>query len=362
MSACRLCWGTGMHRLTLTPTPIANSFPEHPDADAMRYPLVLQECELCGHIQLRDQVQLEWDHYHYVTPSAVHPHLAEAAQGLRRRYPNAQTVLEIGSNNGANLAVLRAEGFRALGVDPSAREGIRLPFSSDLAKMLDRVDLVVANNVLAHVDDLLDVLLGIRLVLNWGGALVFEVQYLPKMMELVAFDMIYHEHRDYHTLGPLVPFLNLHDLVITDYELIPTHGGSVRVYCGHKGYEPACLLPDERLDWRTFSRYIQERAAALHWQIRAVDGPVAAFGATAKSTTLLHQCELTDRIAYCVDETPGKQGRYIPGTNIPIVPLSRLEEDPPAAVLLTAWNYADHIKARFPHLNWIVPFVKEVPV
>jgi hypothetical protein len=115
-------------------------------------------------------------------------------------------------------------------------------------------------------------------------------------------------------------------------------------------------FPDEQIDWRAFKRRIQRAKTQVQQQVLAVDGPIAAFGATAKATTLLHHFGLTDSLAYCVDSTPAKQGRYLPGTTIPICDPSRLRDDPPAAVLLTAWNFESVIRAQFPDLHFIVPF------
>jgi SAM-dependent methyltransferase len=346
--------------LSLTPTPIANSFPAEPDTHAERLPLDVQECLRCGHVQLREKVTVDWVDYKYSTPEANRPHLADAAQRIHNRYPHLKTALEIGSNNGLYLEELKRMGINAYGVDPCATVGVKAPFSYALAKTLPPVDLIVANNVLAHVDDLFDVFHGIDTILKDDGALVFEVQYLPAMIESGAFDMIYHEHRDYHTLGPWVPFLKRWGLVIRHFEMLPTHGGSVRIYCERPGV-PLLILP-EYIDWRAFTRRIHQAKTAVQRQIVQVEGTLACFGATAKATTLIHHFGLADMIDYCVDNTPAKQGRFIPGTKIPIHGMEMLKERPPEAVLLTAWNFEREIRAQFPNLNFIVPFAEEVAV
>ena len=340
--------------LALTPTPIANSFPAEPDTHAERFPLEVQQCLRCGHVQLRHRVTVDWVDYKYATPDANRPHLANAAQEIRVRYPHFKTALEIGSNNGLYLEELQRVGLDAYGVDPCARVGIAEPFSQRLAETLQPVDLIVANNVLAHVDDLWDVFRGIDSLLKDDGALVFEVQHLPAMIENGAFDMIYHEHRDYHTLGPWVPFLKRWGLVITRIQYLETHGGSIRVFCERPGR--ALAVPYEEIDWRAFKARIQRAKTQVQQQVLAVDGQIAAFGATAKATTLLHHFGLTEAITYCVDSTPAKQGRYLPGTTIPICDPAGLREAPPAAVLLTAWNFESVIRAQYPHLHFIVPF------
>jgi SAM-dependent methyltransferase len=344
--------------LSLTPTPLANSFPDHPDTDAERFPLDVTQCILCDHVQLGSAPAVDWVDYRYATPEAVRPHLAAAASVLRGTYPEAKTVLEIGCNNGLYLEELRRVGFSAVGIDPSTTVGIARPFSHYYAKMfLEPVDLIVANNVLAHVDDLWDVFRGIDHLLKDDGALVFEVQYFPYMVRDGSFDMIYHEHRDYHTLAPWPAFLKRFGLFITKVEPIPTHGGSVRIFCERPGVGVWCI-PNEATDWRAFKHRIADAKAVVFAQVAAADGPIVAFGATAKACTLIHHFGLADLIDYCVDSTPGKRQRYIPGTSIQIVSPDVI--GPEITILLTAWNFETEIRAQFTHNKFIVPFSKEV--
>jgi methylation protein EvaC len=330
--------------LSLTPTPIANSFPAHPDKDAERFPLDIAECIDCGHVQQDYQATIDWVDYRYKTPDANRQHLADAAKDLKERYPWAKTVLEIGSNNGLYLEELKRVGFQAFGVDPNSAVGIAAPFSSALAYTLGQVDIIVANNVLAHVDDLWDVFRGIDRMLSPDGVLVFEVQDRGDMFQSGAFDMMYHEHRDYHSQEPLEKFLKRWGLEMECFDVLPTHGGSRRYYCRR----PA--------RWRNFADKIKLAKTALQSQLIDVDSPIACFGATAKACTLIHHFGLADNIDYCVDDTPEKQGRYIPGTNIQIFPTSHLQEVPPKAVIMTAWNFKEVLLAKYPTLPWIIPF------
>lgn len=357
MKPCRMCFQYGRVQLALTPTPIANSFPATPDQDAKRYPLELVECLGCGHVQLADWPQVDWVDYRYATPDAVRPHLEDAARRLRSEYPEAKTVLEIGCNNGLYLDVLRKEGFTATGVDPSTKVGIAKPFGESVARTLEPVDLIVANNVLAHVDDLWDVFRGIDRLLKDDGALVFEVQYFPDLVKNGAFDMIYHEHRDYHTISPWVAFLKRFGLIIRRTDNISTHGGSVRITCERPGLRN-WIWCNEEIDWRAFKRRIAEAKQDVLDQVLNTPGPIVAFGATAKACTLIHHFGLADLIDYAVDSTPAKQGRYIPGTAIQI-------HEPTAQAmnvtfLLTAWNFEKAIRAQYPMNRFIVPFSQEV--
>ncbi len=359
MLSCRMCFSSGRVMLSLTPTPIANSFPDHPDQDALCYSLELVQCHQCGHVQLADFRPVDWVDYRYATPDAVRPHLEEAASVLRRTYPQAKTVLEIGCNNGLYLDVLRKAGFSAIGFDPCTQVGIALPFTYEFAHDLEPVDIIVANNVLAHVDNLCDVFAGIDHLLKDDGALVFEFQYFPDLVKAGAFDMIYHEHRDYHTMAPWVPFLKRFGLIVTRCETLPTHGGSMRVHCERPGIRTWHFI-DEEIDWMAFKHRIAEAKASVLAQIAEVDGPIVAFGATAKACTLIHHFGLSDMVDFCVDSTPAKQGRYIPGTRIQIRQPSALNEWPDATILLTAWNFEKEIRAQYPNHRFIVPFKSEL--
>ena len=357
---CRLCGDSVRPVFALTPTPIANAFPAKPDAGAERYRLELAQCRSCAHVQIRDVVPDEvlYRDYRYETPQALAGALTARAKALRAEYPQARRVLEIGSNNGLFLDALRAAGFEAFGVDPAAAPmeyAIRAPFTAELAAKIGQFDLILANNVLAHIDDLDDVFRGIALALAADGALIFEVQYLHAMVESGAFDMIYHEHRDYHTLAPLKPFLSRHGLYMADARMIDDHGGSVRVTANRGGFE--YWFTEKQIDWSAFAWRIN---AAKEELLRDIfDERVIAFGATAKACTLIHHFGIANRIIYCVDSTPAKHGRYIAGTGIEIRPPESMPARSGHRVLLTAWNHAEIIKKQYPQFDYIEPF-KEI--
>lgn len=359
---CRLCGGLVKTVFALSPTPIANAFPPQKDRDADCYRLELCQCTACAHVQIRDVIpdQILYTNYRYETPSATAGALVKRAHRLRDLYPEARKVLEIGSNNGLFLDALRYTGFEAFGVDPASpdrKDALRVAWSSSLAGLLWKFDLIVANNVFAHIDDLDDVFRGIDTALSTNGSLVFEVQYLPALITTGAFDMIYHEHRDYHTLEPLKPFLRRHGLVMTGAELFGDHGGSLRVTAKRAGDEFA-MPEDARIDWGAFAERINAAKTSLLEQMS--DDRIVAFGATAKACTLIHHFGLQDRIEYCVDSTTAKHGRYIAGTNIKIHPVETLyQSKSEKRILLTAWNHAEIIKNQHPEFDYIEPF-KEI--
>jgi len=167
------------------------------------------------------------------------------------------------------------------------------------------------------------------------------------------FDMIYHEHKDYHTLKPLPKFLKKFGFGVSKVERLPNHGGSIRV---HVKRGPGLQTFDEpEIDWAEFQKKIDAEGELIR---SCMGGRIVAFGATAKATTLIHHFGLADKIAYCVDETPQKQGLFIPGTAIQISGPERMKTEPPDAILLTAWNYADILRPRFTE-RLIVPFERK---
>lgn len=366
---CRLCLSKVEMKLALTPTPIANAFTEEASGGmCMKYPLDLCECPSCGHVQLGLSISGDtlFQNYKYRTPEVERIRLAEYAAKLAQRFPFAlgtssgrgtdrPKVIEIGSNNGLFVNELRTAGFFAVGIDPSGPQtGMPRWFNSKTAKniaySLGKMKMILANNVFAHVDDLRNIFVGIDRVLDDDGVVIFEVQYFPKMVDLGAFDMVYHEHKSYHTLKPLPRFLAKFGMCMFDYEHLDTHGGSIRVYC--KRGSDGIKVPDEVIDWALFKSRIDDEKERIN---KSLTGRVAAFGATAKATTLIHHFGLQDKISYCVDETPEKKGLFVPGTNIRIVGVDALESQPPDMMLLTAWNYADYIRSRF-NIPMVVPF------
>lgn len=372
---CRMCLRTVSTVLTLSPSPIANAFTEAPDTFALRHPLGLSQCPGCGHVQISHHIDGAYlfYNYRYQTPEAERPRLEQYAAELATRYPNAlrsgsntqatadaPKVLEIGCNNGMFCDALWGAGFYAIGIDPVSTRWGGLPkwFNSKTARQvaqgIGQMKLIVSNNTLAHVDDLRNVLLGVKYLLAPDGHLVFEVQYLPKLVDGVLFDMIYHEHKDYHHLAPWPALLAKFGMCITDIEYLQTHGGSVRVHVGF-GEKGVTLPAEPPIDWGAFVGAIDAEKRKLIRKLDETPGKIAAFGATAKACTLINQFGIAGRISYCVDETPEKQGLYIPGTAIQIVGPEVLKADPPAAILLTAWNYAHVLRPRF-SCEVIVPF------
>jgi hypothetical protein len=281
-----------------------------------------------------------------------------------------------------------------LGIDPAANvaevavaRGIATEvafFSAQCARrIVDRdgpADLVVANNVLAHVPDLHDVLEGIRILIGRHGVASVEVPHLLELVRHLQFDTIYHEHFSYFSLLALMPLLQRHGLTLFDVEQLPTHGGSVRMWIGVTGHTPwdgsdnvANVIALERLfGLDQPSRY--DRFAAdvghlvdgfvtyLHAQ-RHEGHRVAAYGAAAKGNTFLNACGLTAHdIAFVADLSPAKQGKFLPGSHIPVVHPDMINVERPDRVVILPWNLRAEIMAQLHTVpSWGGAFVTAVP-
>jgi len=375
---CRLCGSQNLiGAIELTPTPPANAFvPEAELTDTQEcFPLDVLFCQNCGHMQLRDVVNPEILYRDYVYVSGTSPSFvkhfdayAEEAWNRAGASPG-DLVVEVGSNDGTLLKAFARLGARVKGVDPArdiaataAADGIpTLPefFSQAVADGI-RADLgeariVAANNVCAHIDDLRGVVLAAHSLLADGGLFVFEVSYRLKVIEDLLFDTIYHEHLDYHAVGPLARFLRSCGLTPIHVDAMETHGGSIRLYArkgeaAEDGSIAAFIDGEEKAglyDPATYRAYA-DRIAALGTALRACLGDArakgrraAGYGAPAKTTTLMYHLGLGSQdLAYIVDDSPLKQGLFTPGLHIPVVSKDRLLDDPVDDLLILAWNFA----------------------
>lgn len=382
MERCRICESTALWCfLDLGSTPLANAlvYPGSDDREA-RYPLELLRCEECGLVQLSVVVRPEilFRDYAYST-SASFPMVEHfdglAAEIFQRTTVANPFVLEVGSNDGTLLRAVARRGARVLGIEPATAlaraataggvESLNLFFGSDVARDLltDRgpADIMVANNVLAHIDDLPGVIEGVATLLSERGIFVAEFPYVLDTLERVEYDTVYHEHLSYLALAPLERALARHELTVFDIERISTHGGSLRIWVARAGARQTSAavtgLADReqravsgRGPFERFAREVANSRDALRAMmsgLRSEGARIAGYGATAKSTTLLTYCGLgADAIEFIADSTPAKQGRLTPGTRIPIVPEEAIVERRPDYALLLAWNYAERILER----------------
>jgi hypothetical protein len=241
------------------------------------------------------------------------------------------------------------------------REGFFTPtVAAEIRAAQGPADLLCANNVFAHAEDLAGFARGVQALLGDEGVFVFEVSYLVDVIQKLLFDTIYHEHVAYHALTPLVRFFDGLGLRLFDAERVDTHGGSVRCYVAQQGSTRASterladlLQLENQLGlfspavYAAFKRRITERGSQLRerlLEIRAKGGRIAGFGAPAKLTTLMYEFGLDQKIIdFIVDDSAWKQGRFTPGTHIPVVAATQLIERHPDACVVFAWNFADSI-------------------
>jgi SAM-dependent methyltransferase len=308
----------------------------------------------------------------------------------RLRLDKQSLVIEVASNDGHLLSEFARAGIQVLGIEPAenvarvAQErGVptQVEFLSAASGKRLRAhgtaDLLVANNVLAHVPDLDDFVNGLALLLKPGGVLTLEFPHVLRMIERVEFDTIYHEHFSYFSLATAQQALGRHGLTVFDIEELPTHGGSLRVYACNDGRSRSRAV-DEMIE-REIERGLRQRETYERFARRSADvkaalvsflhtareeGGVAGYGAPAKATTLLNYCGIgAELLPYTVDRSPHKQGRYIPGVRTPIFAPERIYETRPKYVLILAWNIAPEVREQMAGISsWGGRFAVPIPV
>jgi SAM-dependent methyltransferase len=383
---CRLCDSPRLERvLPIAASPIGDAYVPQDRLDEPQacYPLDLYLCHDCGHVQNVDVVNPEilFRDYTYKTSSSLGlvEHYRAYANEVTSRFavPQDALALEIGSNDGSLLGFFKSHGMRVLGVDPAreiaeatTRRGIPTVaefFGSTLAKQLREeygpASIVAANNVFAHADDLADVVRGIHTMLAPNGVFVFEVSYLPDIVDRFLFDTVYHEHVSYHSIGPLARFFDRLDMQIFDIERIASKGGSIRGFAQRKqeGRHAVSQIVTTMIDdenrrgftdpqiYRSYGAAIDERKSALAKVVdtaRAQGKRVAGYGASTTVTTLMWHFELTQKLDFLADDNPVKQGLFAPVCHIPVLPSDELYTRKPDYVVILAWNYAEPIMKR----------------
>lgn len=364
--------------------PIANAFlpPEQFDSEYF-YELTVGKCPRCHMVQLGETVdpsRLFHETYAFFsgTSKGMSTHFAEFAEQVKRSHLRAADpfVVEIGSNDGIMLRHFARSGLRHLGIEPSANvaaaaaeQGIRTIsrfFDEELAREIlhddGPADVILGANVICHIPDLQSVVRGVKALLKRDGAFIFEDPYMGDIVEKVSFDQFYDEHVFYFSTIALDHLFRMNGMEIVDLERQPVHGGEVRYTARNRGAGPvspavSAMLDRERemgLDrpatFEELRRRIEASRDALTALLRSLRGSghrIVGYGATSKSTTVTNYCGIgPDLVEYISDTTPIKQGRYSPGTHIPVRPYSEFQKDPPEYALLFAWNHAQEILAK----------------
>jgi len=400
---CRFCQ-TSLRRsfVDLGFSPLANSYvpPEGLHETEAFYPLHVYVCETCQLVQLpavQTPEHIFSDYAYFSSYSGMILEQAEAyvAQMVDRYgFDESHKVVEVASNDGYLLQYFTQRGVPVLGVEPAENvaahaERIGIPtvvkfFGEETAKQLadedHHADLIIANNVFAHVPDVNDFVGGMKILLKRQGMVTVEV---PHLMQLVAhnqFDTIYHEHFSYYSFLTAQRIFAEHGLTLFDVEEIPTHGGSLRLYARHTDNEE--LAVTDRVEslvareiaagyrdmevYETFARTVAEtKRNLLRFLIEAKEAgkTVVGYAAPAKASTLLNYCGVrSDLVDYIADHSPHKQNHYLPGVHIPIEHPDRVAETRPDYLLILAWNLREEIMEQMSHVrDWGGQFVVPIP-
>jgi SAM-dependent methyltransferase len=400
---CRNCGEALDHTFVdLGMSPLANSYLDAVQLNQMEpfYPLHVRLCSACFLVQLEpvtkpEEIFSDYAYFSSYSDSWLE-HAKNYTEAAARRFGlNRQNwVVEIASNDGYLLQYFVARGIPVLGIEPArnvAEEAIRrgIPtevrfFGESTARDLvnggRHADLIVGNNVLAHVPDLNDFVSGLRILLAPAGVITLEFPHLMRLMEENQFDTIYHEHFSYFSLGTACDLFDRHGLRIFDVEELPTHGGSLRIYACHQendqrpaGGRMADLLSIEhQAGFKTVEHYLsfgervkKTKRQLLEFLIEAKDQgkSVVGYGAPAKGNTLLNYCGIrSDLLDYTVDRSPHKQEHFLPGTHIPIYRPEKIKETRPDYVMILPWNLREEVMGQMWYIrDWGGQFVIPIP-
>lgn len=380
-ATCHSCRHQGLlPLLDMGSMPPSDGLWTNPNFDTLhvRQPLQLAYCPGCTLVQIinvRPRVELFGEGYLYFSSVSedLLEHSRRNAQELisRLQLGPDSLVIEPASNDGYMLRNFRDQGIPVLGIDPAPKQAAAATasgietlnefFTTKLAQKLKdhgrQADLVLANNVVAHVEDTNDFVAAMALVLKPEGTLVVEFPYVRDLIDHREFDTIYHEHLCYFSVTSAQALFRRHGLMLNDVRRIPIHGGSLRLYF-EKHYDPASavgeILHEERvLGLDTYAYYQQfaeqvrdfrSRARQLVGQLKSAGKHIAAYGAPAKGTILLNYLGFNDRtLDYVVDKNTYKQGKFIPGVHLRIDPPRRISEEPPDYLMILPWNFKDEI-------------------
>lgn len=365
------------------------------------YPLRVQVCERCWLVQTEDFAQAhelfdaEYAYFSSYSSSWL-AHAQAYVEAMVQRFalgPHSR-VVEIAANDGYLLQYVAARGIPCLGVEPTAStaataraKGIPVVerfFGQELARELvaqgQAADLTAANNVLAHVPDINDFVAGFALLLQPAGVATFEFPHLLQLVQQCQFDTLYHEHFSYLSLTAVQRIFAANGLTVFDVEELPTHGGSLRVYARRtdgtsrpEAPAVAALLAREAQagvasaafygDFQRECLRIKRELLSFLISAQAQGRKVAAYGAAAKGNTLLNFAGVrADLLPYVVDRNPAKQGKYLPGSRIPVVDEAHLRADRPDVVLILPWNLREEVVAQLAYIReWGGRFAVAVP-
>ncbi len=400
---CRHCRAALKHTFVdLGMSPLCETYLTEAQLNHMEpfYPLHVFVCDTCFLVQLQEYVTPEsiFSEYAYFSSYSDSwlAHARDYTEQMIARWKlgDRHQVIEVASNDGYLLQNFVAKGIPALGIEPAANvaatavaKGVPTHvafFGRQTARSVvaggKEADLLIGNNVLAHVPDIDDFVGGLKLLLRRGGVITMEFPHLLRLMEGNQFDTIYHEHFSYLSLIAVQKIFEAHELVVFDVDELPTHGGSLRIYARHA--DDASKPMDARvrelrdlelqLGFDRIATYSGFRAQVENTKRRLLEFLIEAkragrsivgYGAPGKGNTLLNYCGIrTDFLDYTVDRNPYKHGKFTPGTHIPIYAPERITETKPDYVLILPWNFKDEIMSQMAHIKeWGGQFVVPIP-
>ena len=405
IKCCRLCNSEKINSVfNVGKTPLANSYTKkNLNKKLKKYPLGLNLCNSCGHLQLTHSIKPEkmFNNYLYKTNTSHknYLHFKNYADEIKRNFKKKDgKILDIASNDGTFLNFFDKKKFFRLGIDPaknlkkiSNKKGITQidsfftkKNSIKIRKKYQQFDIITANHVCAHVENLNNFFQGVKNLLKSDGIFIFEISYRGSVLKKNTFDTIYHEHLDYHALFPIVKFLKKYDLKLYNFKITEAQGGSLRIYTAKNPKTINIKKINKQIvkekneyklfnnsTYKNFEKKINECKNQLQQILKIFDEKnlsVAGYGAAAKTTTLLNYFELLEnkQIKYTFDDNTLKQGLYLPGTAIKILNPKSLKSKKLDILIIFAWNYSDTIiknikknkSIKKQRLKFLIPFPK----
>jgi len=384
-------------------SPLCESYVPAHKVDAMEpfYPLRVWVCRQCFLVQLSEYVKVEeiFEEYAYFSSfsSSWLKHAEDYVAMISQRLSLGKDslVVELASNDGYLLQYFVEKQIPCLGIEPAinvakvAVEKRKVPtdvvfFHAETARNMKAAgklaDLVLGNNVLAQIPDLNAFVAGIPIILKPQGTVTIEFPHVMKMFEENQFDTIYHEHFCYFSLLSVEAIFQKHGLTIFDVEELWTHGGSLRIYARHAADQTRPVTArlnelrarEEAAGYKNIETYTnfefraretKNKLLSLLIEAKRAGKRVAAYGAPGKGNTLLNYCGIrTDYIEFTVDKNPYKQGKFLPGTHIPIYGPEKIDEEKPDYIVILPWNFKDEIMAQLAHArSWGAKFIIPIP-
>jgi len=401
--SCRFCGHNLEHTFCdLGETPLSNSYLAEEDLAKKEpfFSLHAYVCDNCFLVQVQEFQKPEAIFTEYAYFSSYSEswlgHAKNYVENVTERFALSSNskVVEIASNDGYLLQYFKSKGIPVLGIEPAANvaevaieKGIPTLvefFNASLAEELvlreGKANLILGNNVLAHVPNLNDFIRGMKILLKSDGIITLEFPHLIRLVEENQFDTIYHEHFSYFSLFTIEKIFAYHGLTLFDVDEIPTHGGSIRIYARHDVDKTKPITNridalrqkeiDQGINSIDFYQQFSQKVLSTKNQIRIFfkeakkQGKViVGYGAPAKGNTLLNFCEIgKDVMDFTVDRNPYKQNRYLPGTHIPIKNVEKIEEEKPDYLFILPWNLKNEIIEQMGYIRkWGGRFVVPIP-